>query len=39
MVHAGSFYSFSGLGGFTHFLLGKMLEGKSLLHDEKDGAF
>jgi hypothetical protein len=39
MVHAGSFSSSSGLGGVTHLLLGKMLQGKSLQYDEKDGAF
>jgi hypothetical protein len=39
MVHAGSFSSSSNSGGVAYLLLGKMLQGKSLQYDEKDGAF
>jgi hypothetical protein len=39
MVHAGSFFNSSGLGGLARFFLGKMFQGKSLQHDEKNGAF
>ena len=39
MVDADSFFDSSDLGGLAHLLLGKMLQDKGLLYDEKNGAF
>ncbi len=39
MLHAGSFFNSGDLSGLAYLLLGKMLQGKGLHHDEKNGAF